>query len=206
MNGGVQRVDFEAMVEGRQVLEEEGITIYREWTKTQIDDELRDHGVRVDTSTCGHEMLKSLLCEVEISPRIGRGTFVVSEKNAEPNGRLIGGVAAFIAESIGSACGAIASSSKRIAGVELNVNNLHPAYVGQEVTVICKPMKINSSLQTWEIRFEKEVSKEYSSSTTESQGENLREKVLVATARLTLVELNVPVDPPTKPQNPSSKL
>jgi uncharacterized protein (TIGR00369 family) len=65
------------------------------------------------------------------------------------NGRLLTGIIDYIAEGLGSAASAAASKSRVIVGLELNRNFLRPAFLGQEVTAIAKPLRIGSMTQVW---------------------------------------------------------
>ncbi|CAM6101149.1 unnamed protein product [Calypogeia fissa] len=152
------------------------------WTKKKIDDEIRDQGGKLDVELGGYDILKFIGFEMEISRKVARGKFTVNEKACEVNGQLMKGVIDYIAESIASAAGNLASESGRIAGVELNLSHLRPAYVGQEVTAIATPLTQARSYQVWEVKFETEDMRD---STDES-----RDPVLISVASFTLVNEN----------------
>lgn len=72
---------------------------------------------------------------------------LLSISATQANGELTRGLIEYIAESIASAGGVESSASHNVLGIELNVNHLQPAFVGQHLTVIAKPFKQGKNVQ-----------------------------------------------------------
>lgn len=133
--------------------------------------------MKIDVNTFGNSVLSVIGFEYEMSLNIARGQFVVGENAADSNGEMIRGLADYIAESLASAAGAFAAETHRIVGLELNVNHLQPAFVGQKVTAIARSLKNGSKVQVWEVKLE----------TGGETEEPENERVLIAVGRLTLM-------------------
>lgn len=151
----------------------------REWTTEEIDEELRQNGTKAKYNKRGFYLAGLIGATIESSPNVARAKFTINEAACDENGRLLKGIVDYLAESLGSSGGAAASKTKVVVGLELNRNYLRPAFVGQELTAIAKPLRKGSSTQVWEIKFEAENAK--------NANTDVSDKVLIALSRLTVV-------------------
>jgi 1,4-dihydroxy-2-naphthoyl-CoA hydrolase len=88
----------------------------------------------------------------EIGPDFVRAEMPVDERHAQPYGILHGGGSVVLAETVGSFSGAMAAPPGwRVVGVEVNANHLAPAFKGDTVTALCRPLRIGRTLQVWQI-------------------------------------------------------
>ncbi|CAM6089262.1 unnamed protein product [Calypogeia fissa] len=72
----------------------------------------------------------------------------------QPFGVLQAGTTGYVAEAIGSTLTAYTCQFQPMAGVNLNVNHLHPVPVGSEILVTATPLLLGKCFQVWDIRFE----------------------------------------------------
>ena len=108
------------------------------------------------------------------------GNLRLTEKCCQPYKVLHGGVSAMIAESLASIGAHIACGYKRVAGIQLSINHLKPASIGDFIYAESTPLSIGKSIQVWDVRFWKIDS---------SNSEN---RTLIASSRVTL-KTNMPV-------------
>ncbi|KAJ7561536.1 hypothetical protein O6H91_03G047300 [Diphasiastrum complanatum] len=133
----------------------------------------------------GFEVLKLIDFTLDhASAKSVQGRFVVSKASCQPFGVLHDGVTAYIAESLGS-LGAGIASGLRVAGIELTINYLQAARLGEEVVVTATPILAGNRTQVWNITFL--ASKEEDSSTESSPPK------VFAVSRLTLI-VGLPYD------------
>ncbi|XP_072959137.1 1,4-dihydroxy-2-naphthoyl-CoA thioesterase 1-like isoform X1 [Typha angustifolia] len=119
----------------------------------------------------------------QISPEKVTGRLKVTLTCCQPFKVLNGGVSALIAESTASLGGYVASGYGRVAGVQLSVNHLKPAALGEEIEAEAKPIHLGRTTQVWEVQIRR-----IEPSTSES-------KVLLSTSRVVLVgNLHTPKD------------
>lgn len=115
-----------------------------------------------------------------VSTKELRGRFLVSPKTCQPFGVLHGGITAFLAENLASIGAQVNSNWARVAGIDLNVNHLLSASIGETVIVSAKPLRIGKRVQVWDVHFTKAVK-----SRKESGSE--QQFATTAVARLTLL-------------------
>jgi 1,4-dihydroxy-2-naphthoyl-CoA hydrolase len=79
-------------------------------------------------------------------------TMPVDDRHVQPFGILHGGGSVVLAETVGSFAGAMAAPAGcRVVGVEVNANHLAPARHGDQVTALCRPIRLGRTLQVWSI-------------------------------------------------------
>lgn len=124
-----------------------------------------------------------------VSTKELRGRFLVSPKTCQPFGVLHGGITAFLAENLASIGAQVNSNWARVAGIDLNVNHLLSASIGETVIVSAKPLRIGKRVQVWDVHFTKAVkSRKESESGSEEQAEQAEQQfATTAVARLTLL-------------------
>ncbi|CAL5097072.1 unnamed protein product [Urochloa decumbens] len=106
------------------------------------------------------------------------GRLPVTDRCCQPFGVLNGGVSALVAESAASVGAYMASGGRRVAGVQLSVNHLRPARLGDLVHARTTPVQLGRSIQVWEVQIWR---------ADPSTGEC---KDLVSTARVTMLAAN----------------
>ncbi|CAM6102580.1 unnamed protein product [Calypogeia fissa] len=122
-----------------------------------INEDLRKNGVKVNTDEPGLAILKHIGLEMEMSPNVCRGRFVVDERSCQPFGVLHGGMTGLIAETMASKTGHYAANGQPVQSIELNANHIRAVPIGEKVVVIAKPLMKGGRIQVWEVKFEKEV-------------------------------------------------
>ncbi|KAL6607879.1 hypothetical protein ACP70R_040942 [Stipagrostis hirtigluma subsp. patula] len=110
-----------------------------------------------------------------ITAREVAGRLPVTETCCQPFNWLNGGVSALMAESTASLGGYVASGYRRLAGVQLSINHVGPARLGDVVQAQATPVQLGRKIQVWEVQIWR-----IDPSTSEC-------KDLVSTARVTLL-------------------
>ncbi|XAR50891.1 1,4-dihydroxy-2-naphthoyl-CoA hydrolase [Bertholletia excelsa] len=116
----------------------------------------------------------------DLSPDMVTGRLEVTQKCCQPFQVLHGGVSALIAESLASMGAHLASGLQRVAGVNLTINHIRSAKLGDVVYAQASPVNVGKTIQVWEVQLYK------------IDPINKGSKYLISTSRVTLLS-NMPV-------------
>ncbi|CAL5187026.1 unnamed protein product [Lathyrus oleraceus] len=116
----------------------------------------------------------------EISAGKVSGNLHLTQKCCQPFKVLHGGVSALIAESLSSIGAHIACGYKRVAGIQLSINHLKSAVIGDFIHAEATPLTVGKSIQVWDVKIWK------------VDPSNSQNRLLIASSRVTL-KSNMPV-------------
>ncbi|WJX24603.1 hypothetical protein P8452_13690 [Trifolium repens] len=116
----------------------------------------------------------------DISAHKVSGNLHLTQKCCQPFKVLHGGVSALISESLASIGAHIACGYKRVAGIQLTINHLKSAVIGDFIHAEATPLTVGKSIQVWDVRIWK------------IDPLNSQNRTLIASSRVTL-KSNMPV-------------
>ncbi|XP_058749661.1 1,4-dihydroxy-2-naphthoyl-CoA thioesterase 1-like [Vicia villosa] len=141
--------------------------------KTSSSAKLKTIDLDVPLHTIGFEF-------EDISAEKVSGNLHLTQKCCQPYNMLHGGVSALIAEALASIGAHVACGYKRVVGVQLSINHLKPAVIGDFIHAEATPLAVGKSIQVWDVRIWK------------IDPSNSQNRLLIASSRVT-IKCNMPM-------------
>jgi len=111
---------------------------------------------------CSNTMNQSIGLEfTKIYPNEIHASMVVGNNNCQPLGHLNGGASLAAVEIVGSMAANLVIDREQLVAVGQNIQGSHfrPAFIGETVTIIGKPLHIGKKAHVWEVELFNEKEK-----------------------------------------------